>query len=188
MVMIRWCSPSLWKEGSITTQYGIFESQAFLHTEIIIHTTIIIILLQGLFFTSRLISTCNSYVWATSTACSYTHIVHPCVRTISTASYVYSTYSVSIFLRTVSTRTHQVFFPVFQVHFSMYKSPPEHIRYFPLSSKSLFVRTIPTRTRTSSIFPCPLTIFSCPPKWFGANNFKTIIEYLLRQMTRASLE
>ena len=75
--------------------------------------------------------------------------------------------------------------PFFYVRFFL----SEHIKYFPLSSKylslsskSIFLSTITTR------FPCPPSISTCPPKQFGANNFKTITKYLLWQMTRASLD
>ena len=78
----------------------------------------------------------------------------------------------SIFLRMIPTRTGQVlalsskYFSLSSKYFSYVQFLPEYIKCFFLSSKYLFLSS----------------------KRFGANNFKIIIEYILRQMARASLD
>ena len=100
--------------------------------------------------------------------------------------------SKSIFLCVIPTRTHQVFalsskyFPLSSKSFSYVQILPDHVKYFP-SPPSIFP-TLNSYQNASSIFPSPPSIFSCPRKRFGANNFKIIIEYLLRHMSCASLD
>ena len=81
--------------------------------------------------------------------------------------------SSKFFLRIIPTRTHQLCFPVLQVHFNVQICTGFH-QVFALSSKCFSMHNL--HQNTSSVFPCPPSLFCCTNSYWDTSSICPVLQ------------